>query len=75
MDGEEDEHIYFSYKHLLYKNQINNSRMKALYLSVICSYKVYVYFYWEINQKSNKFNAFAFGNENLQELNQKYLVI
>ena len=39
MDGEEDEHIYFSYKHLLYKNQINNSLLKVIYLSVISSYK------------------------------------
>ena len=31
---------YFSYKHLLYKNQINNSWLKAIYLSVISSYKV-----------------------------------
>ena len=40
MDGEEDEHIYFSYRHHLYKNQINNSLLKVIYLSVISSYKV-----------------------------------
>ena len=39
-DGEEDEHTYFPYKHPFYWNQINNSRFKAIYLSVISSYKV-----------------------------------
>ena len=36
MDGEEDEPC----KHLIYKNQINKSLLKVIYLSVIRSYKV-----------------------------------
>ena len=40
MDGGKNEHIYFSYKHRLYKNQINNSLLKGIYLSVISSDKV-----------------------------------
>ena len=35
MDGEEDEHIYFSYKHLFCKNQINNSLLNVIYLYFI----------------------------------------
>ena len=37
-DEEEDGHIYSFYKYLLYKNQINNSPLKQVYLSVISSY-------------------------------------
>ena len=35
MDGDEDQHIYFSYKHLLYKHQINNSSLNEIYLYFI----------------------------------------